>query len=91
MQWTLIELEDILIAWLTIFAAALFIIALLSFRRTGHRKLLLITTAFGLFFAKGLLIALGFFFEPLPAVTGVSAILLDLVILLLFYLAIFRK
>ena len=87
-----VDLSDFLVAWMTIFAGTLLVIGLVSWHRTSNRKLLMISSGFGLFFVKGLLFSVGIFVPSIsPFVGSVYAILIDMVILLLFYLAIFRK
>lgn len=85
------EVINFLIAWVTVFSLALFIIGYVSYRRTGHPKLLAVSIAFLLFFIKGVVMALGLYFPGIVNVTTeLESILLDVVILLTLYYATVR-
>jgi hypothetical protein len=85
------ELVNFLIAWVTVFSLALFVIGFLSYRRTGNPKLLAVSTAFLLYFIKGVVMALGLYFPNIVGVTTeLPSILLDVLILLTLYYATVR-
>jgi len=85
------ELVNFLIAWVTVFSLALFVIGFLSYRRTGNPKLLAVSTAFLLYFIKGVVMALGLYFPDIvPVTTELASILLDAGILLTLYYATVR-
>ena len=54
-------LHEVLIALITVLALALTAASALSYRRSGNRKVLMVTLAFALFFAKGLVLTIGIF------------------------------
>jgi hypothetical protein len=85
------ELVNFLIAWVTVFSLALFVIGFLSYRRTGNPKLLAVSTAFLLYFIKGIVMALGLYFPDIVTITTqLPTILLDVLILLTLYYATVR-
>lgn len=83
---SMVAIENILLAAVTVFASALTVIATLAWRRTGDTHMLVLAAAFGAFIAKGLTLTIGLFFELLP-LTGlfILAVTFDLFILALFY------
>jgi len=56
-------LPTTIISGVAVVSLALTVLAFLAWRRTGNRKLLLVTLAFGLFFVKGVLTAVSLFYE----------------------------
>lgn len=70
----------------------LLIISIVSFRKTGLQRMLLISGAFGLFAVKSLFEHFGVWVLSWSAQTEEAASLgLDLVILLLFFLALYTR
>ncbi len=51
--------HEIIIALVTVLALAITIISARSFKRSGNRKVLLVTITFALFFVKGLVLSYG--------------------------------
>ncbi len=49
------ELQNALVAWTVVFSVAMLVVSLLAYKRVRHRRLLFVTSAFGLFLAKALL------------------------------------
>jgi len=85
------EVINFLIAWVTVFSLALFVIGYIAYRRTGHPKLLAVSLAFVLYFIKGVVMALGLYYpEIVNVTTELPSILLDVVILLTLYYATVR-
>ena len=81
-------IDEILSLTVGLFAIVLLIISFLSYRKTGLLRMLLISAAFGLFAAKTLLHHLGIFVLNWTAQTeDLVFTALDLVILVLFFLA----
>lgn len=78
------EIEGILRAWITIFALVLLIIALISYRRFGNKRFLIVGTAFALFFVKGIMLSIEFF-ESGECDTSFSSLFDALVLILLFF------
>jgi hypothetical protein len=89
-------IQDVLLAWIAIFAAALMVIAIISYRRTGNRKIMFIGAGFALFFVKGIIMSVALYTGHMDVSSGFVLfldflIILDLLILLILYFAIFRK
>ena len=90
--------QDALIPFITVFALTLFFIGFLSWRRTQHPKIAAVSAAFMIFFIKGVIMSLGLYTDWLSmdvsegfVVAFDILLVLDLVILTLLYIAIFRK
>lgn len=89
-------IQDILLAFIVVFSAALLAIAVISYRRTGNKKILYITAGFACFFTKGLLMTAALYTDNLDVTESFVPfldvlILIDLLILLLLYYAMFKK
>jgi fatty acid desaturase len=82
----MVAIENILLAAVTVFAFALTVIALLSWRRVRDGHFLLLGAAFAAFFAKGLFLTFALLegWQDLAQLLVFSAAF-DLVILALFY------
>ncbi|MHB8702514.1 MAG: hypothetical protein ACYC7D_16040 [Nitrososphaerales archaeon] len=79
------ELLDLAVG---LFALVLLIVSLLSYRKTGLRRMLLISAAFGLFAVKTLLHHIGLLFLGWSAQTeNLVFSVIDLMILATFFLA----
>ena len=90
--------QDVLIPFITVFALTLFIIGYQSYRRSEHPKIAAVSVAFLVFFIKGVIMSVGLYTDYLALDISDEFVLafdillvLDLVILALLYLAIFRK
>lgn len=85
-------LFDILIAWITVFSFTLFIISVISYFRTGNKRILLVSSAFLLFSIKGIILTMGLYFPEIISVRlDLPSILFDVMILLIIYFAIMRR
>ncbi|MGA1792903.1 MAG: hypothetical protein ACMUHM_03040 [Thermoplasmatota archaeon] len=90
-------LKDVLVGLLIVLSLALTIIGWLSYRRTGNPKVRMVTIAFILFLMKGVFLAVGLYFTDLVRVPRGFAgsfdlmMVLDVLVLLTLYLALFRK
>ena len=85
-------LEDLLVPWVTIFSFVLFLIAIISYNRTRNKRLIFVTSAFGLFFIKGILLTVGLYFPLILSVHEDPLILIiDIGLLLALYFGILRK
>ncbi len=90
-------LKDILVGLLIVLSLALVIIGSLSYRKTGNPKVRMVTAAFAMFLFKGLALAVGLYLTDLVEVPREFAgsfdlmLAVDVVVLLLLYLALFRK
>lgn len=87
-----IDIENIIRACVTVFALTLLIITLISYRRSKNVKLLLISAVFVVFIVKGIVLSLGLFIGSVEEIyTGQFAGLLDLLILILLFLATLKR
>jgi hypothetical protein len=90
-------LKDILVGLLIVLSLALVVIGSLSYRKTGNPKVRMVTAAFALFLLKGLVLAVGLYLTDIVEVPREFAgsfdlmLAIDVVVLLLLYLALFRK
>ena len=90
--------QDVLIPFITVFALALFIVGMISWRRSGHPKIAVVSGAFLIFFLKGVIMSIGLYTDVLALDVSDGFVLafdlmlvMDLAILTLLYVAIFRK
>jgi hypothetical protein len=90
--------QDVLVPFITVFALALFVIGMMSYRRTGHPKIAAVSGAFLIFFVKGVIMSAGLYTGYMALDVSDSFVLafdvllvMDLVILTLLYMALFRK
>ncbi len=74
-----------------IVAFFLFAISFLAWRKKPSQKLLLVASAFGIFFLKSVLMVLDYFLSPGYFMNYAVQGFFDLVILGLLFIAIFRK
>jgi hypothetical protein len=90
--------QDVLIPFITVFALALFFIGWESYRRSEHPKIAAVSLAFLIFFIKGAIMSVGLYTDYMALDISESFVpafdvllVLDLAILTLLYLAIFKK
>ncbi|MEW6295851.1 MAG: hypothetical protein AB1467_06205 [Candidatus Diapherotrites archaeon] len=74
-----------------IFSFIIFVIALKAYLKKKNQKLLLVLTAFTLFFVRGLLRVLDLYLSPGDFFSKASQNVFELLILLALVMAIFRK
>lgn len=84
-------LENVLFAMFTVLSLILLVVSLMAYRRSGRRKMLLLSAVFGAFLIKGILISIALFTE----VMGMYELLLagsgvDTIALMLLYLSTLR-
>lgn len=90
-------LKDLLVGLLVILSLALTLIGYLSWSRSRNPKIAMVTVAFVVFLLKGLVLVVGLYATDLISVprgfAGAFDIMLisDVLVLLLLYLALFRK
>ena len=88
----LVAIENFLVAAVTVFAFALTVIGAAAFRRARDSHLLLLAIAFGLFFAKGLVLTAALFLTPIALPTLILVWgAFDLLILAFFYAFTLRR
>jgi len=78
-------LENAVAGFVTIFALLLAVVAVLAYRRSRNPKVLGIALAFGLFFAKGLVVTYALFTATELDTVWVPMAAFDTVALLAFY------
>lgn len=76
---------------LLLVSAGLFAIALMALKKKSSSKLKWVSGAFGLFFLKSLLLAVDFYFSPGSFMNSSVSGFFDLLIMLAFFVALFRK
>lgn len=99
MDWveTASILKDVLVGILIILSMALTTIGALAWRRKRATRLLWVTIAFALFLVKGISLALGLYVLGMISVPRGFAgtfdlmLILDVLILVILYLALFRR
>jgi hypothetical protein len=85
-----LEAEKLLNLGSGILALVLFIVSLVAYKRTKSKKLVYVSTAFGIFAVKSLLISMELFFGDLSWIDPVASIL-DFGILLAFFAGMLKK
>jgi len=86
------DLDTALTAWITLFAAAMFVVALMAYVRLRNTRLLLVSAAFGVFLAKGVVLSAALVSVTVAAVASTTVMLaLDTLILLLLAASVLRK
>jgi len=89
-----IELTEsiIIYAFITIFSIGLFIISILSYKKTNNKKLIFVSTVFLLFFIKGLILSLSLFYADLKTYIAIPILaVFDLLVLFLLFIATLKK
>ena len=85
------ELE-IAAALLTVFMLAVTILSASSYRRTGSRKVLIVTAAFAVFFVKGLVLSIGLLEEEVRwEELMLMALVLDAIVAILLFVAVIAR
>ncbi len=86
------DIVNILRAWIMIFALILFIVSMLAYYRTRHKRVLLVSIAFAIFFVKGIVLSLGLLDPEIESIYNSGfGDLLDLMILILLAATILKK
>jgi hypothetical protein len=85
-------LENILRACITVLALLLVVVSVIAYRRVKHKRVLVLTGAFSLFFIKGLVLTLGLIYVKVEHayLTSYNNIL-DLLIIVLLASAIIKR
>jgi hypothetical protein len=85
--------HEIVVALVTVLALAITVISARSYRRSGNRKVLLVTITFALFFLKGLVLSYGVLVGELDFSTLLlySSVLDLFILMFLFVSIIIRK
>jgi hypothetical protein len=79
-------------AWIMIFALILFIVSMLAYYRTRHKRVLFVSIAFAVFFVKGIVLSLGLINSDIDSLynSGLGDFL-DLMVLVLLAATILKK
>lgn len=85
------ELNNVLIAWITVFAFVLLIVSIIAYKRVRHLRLLFVSAAFVLFFIKGVLLTLSLAYREIEIAYSSLAIIIDLLILLFLAISILKR
>lgn len=82
----------VIYGFLTIFSFGLWIISLLSYRKSKNKKILFVSIVFLLFLLKGVLLSLSIFLIDLQEFLSITFFaVFDLLILLLLFVAVLKK
>ena len=86
------DLTNILRAWIMIFALILFLVSIFAYYRTRHKRVLIVSVAFALFFVKGVMLSIGLANPEIEDFnnSGIGEFL-DLLILVLLAATILKK
>ena len=78
---------------MTVVSLALTVIAMLAYKRSRNSKILAITSAFSLFLIKGLWLSYQSFNEPMVNESDllIPVLIIDTIILILFYISAFKR
>lgn len=82
---------NIVLGIMTVLAFSLFIISILSYRRSENKKMLFLGGAFISFFVKGLWMTYLLFTEPLEQYLWLPVLILDTAILIIFYCSTLKR
>jgi len=87
------EIESIIIdACITIFALGLFIVSLLSYRKSKNVKLIFVSLVFLVFLVKGTLLSLSLFYTQVAdSISNPYFRLFDLIVLILLFIATLKR
>lgn len=83
------ELDGVLLGWLTVFSLTLTLVSLLAYKRLENQRFLVVAGAFGLFFLRVLGQTLDYFDKAEFALE--AQLVLDMLVLSLFFLAVWKK
>ena len=86
------EYLNFLRAWIMIFALILFIVSIFAYYRTRSKRVLFVSSAFAIFFVKGIILSLGLVNSDIESMynSGLGN-MLDLLILILLAATILKK
>lgn len=87
----IVEAWEWVVAFITVFSLALFFVSFTSWRRSGQTRILLVSTGFGLFAVKGLLLSLSLFYPTDLSLTLLATGTADAIILCLLFVASVRN
>lgn len=85
-------IEGFIIAWVSVLAFTLLVISIRAYKRSQRDKILLVSGAFGIFFAKGVVLSIGLFWETFTYdLLFIFATFCDFGILLLLFVATLKR
>ena len=81
-------LESILVGVLVVLSFALFVTSLISYRRSGERRMAIVAIAFFLILVKGIVWTVGLFYSELDVPTTFTLLaVFDVAVLVTFFVA----
>lgn len=84
--------NSIIYGFLTIFSFGMFIVSILSYKRSKNTKILFVTVVFFVFLLKGILLSLSIFIIELSDLITIPFLgLFDLLMILLLFMATLKK
>ena len=84
--------NSIIYGFLTIFSFGMFIVSILSYKRSKNTKILFVTVVFFVFFLKGILLSLSIFFVEINDIITIQFLgLFDLIMIVLLFMATLKK
>jgi hypothetical protein len=84
--------NSIIYGFLTIFSLGMFIVSILSYKRSKNTKILFVTMVFFVFFLKGILLSLSIFIVEINDIITIPILgLFDLLMILLLFMATLKK
>ncbi len=83
------ELDGVLLGWLTVFTLVLVLISLMAYRRLENPRFAIVAAAFGVFFVRILGLTLDYFDELDFSLA--AQLILDALALTLFFAAVWKK
>ena len=84
--------NSIIFGFLTIFSLGMFIVSILSYKRSKNTKILFVTVVFFVFFLKGILLSLSIFIIEISDLITIPFLgLFDLLMILMLFMATLKK
>jgi hypothetical protein len=87
----LVEVLNILAAWITVFAVVVTFVAAVAYRRVRNPRVLLVTVAFALFAVKGVLLTVSLSNEWLSDNFLTTSVLIDTVVIVLLAATVLKR
>jgi len=83
---------SLIYGFMTVFSFGMFIVSLLSYRRSKNFKILFVTMVFFVFFLKGILLSLSLFFVEINDIITIPFLgIFDLLMIVLLFIATLKK
>ena len=83
---------SLIYGFMTVFSFGMFIVSLLSYRRSKNFRILFVTMVFFVFFLKGILLSLSLFFVEINDIITIPFLgIFDLLMIVLLFIATLKK